>query len=74
MFNEPKPSGDMKGEAGPKTEETVVREPGRCSGESRAETFEAQSLGSCLGLKQTPRRTSTLLTIMKAVPGMIRLS
>lgn len=74
MFNEPKPSVETKGEAGPEPEETVVREPGRCSDESRAETFEVQSLGSCLGLKQTPRRTSTLLTIMKAVPGMICLS
>lgn len=74
MFGEPKPSEEMQGEAGPELEETVVRKLGWCCDVSRGETFEVQSLGSCLGPKQTLHRTSTLLMIMKAVPGMICLS
>jgi len=74
MFGEPELRGEMKGEAGPELEETVVRKPGWCSDVSRGETFEVPSLGSCLGPKQTLHRTSTLLAIMKAVPGMICLS
>lgn len=74
MFSDAKATGEMKGEAGPELEETVARKPGWRCDVSREETFEVQSSGSCLGPKQTLHRTSTLLTIMKAVPGMICLS
>lgn len=74
MFGEPQLSGEMKGEVGPELEETVAGKAGWCPDVSPGETFEVQPLGSCLGPKQTLRRTSTLLTIMKAVPGMICLS
>lgn len=74
MLDEPRVSGEMKGEAGPELEETVARKLGWCCNVSRGETFEVPSLGSCLGPKQTLHRTSTLLTIMKAVPEMICLS
>lgn len=75
MFGEPKPYGELQGQAGPELEEIVARKPRwYCGDVSQEETFEVQSLGSCLGQKQTLHRTSTSLTIMKAVPGMICLS
>lgn len=75
MFGEPKPCGDFQGEADPELEETVARKlRSWCCDVSRGGTFEVQSLGSCLGQKQTLHRSSTLLTIMKAVPEMICLS
>lgn len=66
---------ELQREAGPELEETVAGKPKWwCCNASRGGTFEVQSLGSCLNEKQTLHRTSTLLTTMKAVPGMIFLS